>query len=39
MAVWPPREAMTPIGLLELHDVHHVLGGQRLEVELVGAVV
>ncbi len=37
--VWPPRDTITPTGLLGLDDVHDVLVGERLEVEPVGGVV
>ena len=41
--VWPPNWTMTPstraAALLDPHDLDHVLGGQRLEIEPVGGVV
>ena len=37
--VCPPRDTITPTGVLGLDDVHHVLVGERLEVEPVGGVV
>ena len=41
--VWPPNCTMTPssvpLRLLDPHDLDHVLGGQRLEIEPVGGVV
>ena len=41
--VWPPSCTMTPeqraVALLDAHQLDHVLGGQRLEIEPVGGVV
>ena len=41
--VWPPNWTMTPstraAALLDAHDLDHILGGQRLEIEPVGGVV
>ena len=41
--VWPPNCTITPssspLRLLDLDQLEHVLGGQRLEVEAVGGVV
>ena len=37
--VWPPNWTMIPCRLHPVADVQHVLGGQRLEEEMIAGVV
>ena len=37
--VWPPNCTMTPSGFFHIHDIHHVLKGQRFKIQPVGNVI